>query len=364
LPTLLSQVLVAFIIEFDNEFEHRMPHSTTNHGSTADSPHAPWLASLVMWPNCMQFVDEKGISISELQRLARTTTNLNGMQRWGYVTITSDGPAKRTNKIHPDSIIRATKAGEKARAIWEPLFGEIENRWRSRFGNGTIERLRRSLWELVKQLDLELPDCLPILGYGLFSRLLDNKREAKTTLKEDRGSHLPLSALVSKPLLAFAIEFEREAHLSLAISGNVLRVLDEKGVRFRDLPLLTGVSKEAISMALGILQKRDMTVAEAERRGAHGKTIGLTAKGLMTQKGCRYLVRSAEERWRSGFGERTIENLREVLEKLVGDASPEQSPLFRGLEPYPDGWRASVRKPKTLPHFPMVLHRGGFPDGS
>ena len=35
-----------------------------------------------------------------------------------------------------------------------------------------------------------------------------------------------------------------------------------------------------------------------------------------------------------------------------------------GLQPYPDGWRAKVRAPETLPHHPMVLHRGGFPDGS
>jgi hypothetical protein len=52
------------------------------------------------------------------------------------------------------------------------------------------------------------------------------------------------------------------------------------------------------------------------------------------------------------------------FEALVGDATADSSPLFRGLEPYPDGWRASVRKPNTLPHYPMVLHRGGFPDGS
>ena len=37
---------------------------------------------------------------------------------------------------------------------------------------------------------------------------------------------------------------------------------------------------------------------------------------------------------------------------------------MRGLEPYPDNWRADVRPPQALPHYPMVLHRGGFPDGS
>jgi hypothetical protein len=35
LTALLSQVLVAFTIEFDNEFERQMPHRTTRHGSTA-----------------------------------------------------------------------------------------------------------------------------------------------------------------------------------------------------------------------------------------------------------------------------------------------------------------------------------------
>jgi hypothetical protein len=26
--------------------------------------------------------------------------------------------------------------------------------------------------------------------------------------------------------------------------------------------------------------------------------------------------------------------------------------LFGGPEPYPDNWRASVREPQTLPHYP------------
>jgi hypothetical protein len=40
------------------------------------------------------------------------------------------------------------------------------------------------------------------------------------------------------------------------------------------------------------------------------------------------------------------------------------SPLLAGLEPYPDNRRAAVPAPVTLPHYPMVLHRGGYPDGS
>jgi hypothetical protein len=34
------------------------------------------------------------------------------------------------------------------------------------------------------------------------------------------------------------------------------------------------------------------------------------------------------------------------------------------MRPYPGNWRLQVRPPVTLPHYPMVLHRGGYPDGS
>src|SRR5450631_1484032 len=70
LPTLLSHVLVAFTIEFDNEAERQIRHRTTKrglskdrsskHDSTADMRHAPWLVSRVMWSNCMQFVGGGG----------------------------------------------------------------------------------------------------------------------------------------------------------------------------------------------------------------------------------------------------------------------------------------------------------------
>lgn len=196
LSTLLSQVLVAFTIEFDNEFEHQMPHRTTNYGSTTGSRQAPWLVSLAMWSNCIQFVDEGGVTVGELQRLARTETNLAGMQRGGYIIIEPDLTGTKRKQLRPDAMIRLTPGGRKAQEVGRPLFDVIEKRWQSRFGTVVILNLRAS------------------------------------------------------------------------------------------------------------------------------------------------------------------------LERLVSIPSTQQSPLFKGLEPYPDGWRASVRKPDTLPHYPMVLHRGGFPDGS
>lgn len=361
LSTLLSQTLVAFTIELDNEFEHQMPHRTANHGSTAGSRHAPWLTSMAMWSTCLRFVGEEGVTAGELERLARTPANLNGMERWGYIVVEPDPADRRPKPPRSAWMIRATPAGRKAQEVWRPLFGAIEKRWQERFGRDEIGELRESLQALIRQIDVELPDCLPILGYGLFSRVPNPKRRAPGS---EEDSRLPLSALLSKVLLAFALEFESESDLSLAISANVVRVLDEKGVRIRDLPLLSGVSKEAISMAMGVLQKTGVAVVEPDQAGGRGKVARLTPEGREAQDAYRRLLGILEERWQARFGKDAVQTLRKSLERLAGEPTAQPSPLFRGLEPYPEGWRASVRKPNTLPHYPMVLHRGGFPDGS
>ena len=56
-----------------------------------------------------------------------------------------------------------------------------------------------------------------------------------------------LAALLSKVLLAFAIEFERESAVSLAICANVLPLVGEGGMRVRDVPRLAAAWKEAIA---------------------------------------------------------------------------------------------------------------------
>ena len=306
LPTLLSQVLVAFTIEFDNEFERQMPHRTTNHGATLGARAGPWLVSMAMWSNCMQFVGEEGMTVRELEDLARTPTNLNGMQRWGYIVVAPDPADGRQKPPQSAWIIRATPKGRMAQQVWRPLFGAIEERWQARFGTDEIGRLRESLWVLIGQIDLDLPDCLPILGYGLFSRGPGRARLAPAGRQDGDGSRLPLPALLSRVLLAFAIEFERESDLSLAVCANVVRVLDDMGVRVRDLPLLTGVSKEAISMALGFLRKKSVAVVEP------GNVVRLTPKGRGAQDAYRQLLGAIEERWQARFGQDNVRTLREV----------------------------------------------------
>lgn len=353
--------LVAFIIEFDNEFERQMPHWTTNHGG---SRKTPWLGSMELWWSCMRFVGEEGVRVRDLAKLARTGTNLNGMERWRYVEVRPDASDKRPKPPRSDWVIRATPGGLKAREVWRRLFGPMELRWRERFGADKIERLREALRAVISQFQVDLPDCLPILGYGMFSRVVEYPL-SNGTAAELEG--LPLPALLSKVLLAFAIAFERKCTVSLAISANIMRVLgdaEKGGVRVRDLPPLSGIAKESIAVALGYLQKRELVDVGTDTAGSRTKIARLTAEGKEAYQKHRRVIEAIEERWAERFGREQVSALRDALQVLVGDGTAEGSPLFRGLEPYPDGWRMQVPRPKTLPHYPMVTHRGGYPDGS
>jgi methyltransferase (TIGR00027 family) len=360
-PALLSQALVALTIELDNEAEHRLPHRTTNFGS-AGPGDGPWLVSLAMFENCLRFVTDQPITVRELETLARTGTNLDGMRRWGYLTI--DGTPQRIHqgRAGPGAVLRATSRGLRARETWLPLPALIEARWRERFGAEPIGQLRRSLEAIAARLDPGLPDCLPILGHVLFSRGPDPALPPR--LEPPDVAALPLSALLSRVLLAFALEYEAESATSLAVGANLLRVLRADGTRLRDLPSQTGISKEAMAWALGVLLRARLAVEEPDPAASRGKVARLTPAGLRARHLYRELLGTVQERWTQRFGSDTIGALRQPLEALTAAAEGQPPPLFQALEPYPDNWRASVRPPRTLPYYPMVLHRGGYPDGS
>jgi methyltransferase (TIGR00027 family) len=361
LSALLSQALVAFTIEFDNEGEHVIPHHTTNFGAAGHGDGA-WLVSMAMWENCMRFVAGEPVTVGELLRLARTRTNLDGMRRWGYLTI--DGTAKKIHKGNPgpDAVLRATDRGLRARQSWQPLTGLVEQRWLERFGQRQLTRLRDPLVAVTSQLDPGLPDCLPILGVDLLSHGPDPALPPRPEPVDVAG--LPLPALLARVLLTFAREYERESRLSLAVSANLLRVLGTEGIRRRDLPQPAGISKEAVAWVLGILIRRHLAVEEPDPAASRGKVVRLTARGLDAQRAYTECLTTFEDRWQERFGNDAVSALRQSLEPLATGSGGQPPPLFAGIKPYPGNWRAAVKPPVTLPYYPMVLHRGGYPDGS
>jgi hypothetical protein len=174
------------------------------------------------------------------------------------------------------------------------------------------------------------------------------------------SNDLSLVTLLAHALLGYTIDFEDGSPVSLPLSANVLRVLGETGVPVRELPLLAGVSKEAVEVSLTSLAKTDYVVVEGAP--ASKRTIRVTPAGARLQTDQRHLHSRIGKRWGA--------ELRTSLERIL-----DHPDLSAGLQPYPDGWRASklyaqrteavLADPRAgLPHYPMVLHRGGWPDGS
>ena len=260
LPTLLSHALVAFTIEFDNEAERGIPHYTTRHGATTSALPKPWLVSMAMYLNCIPFLDDDGMSARELVRAARAKTNFHGMVRWGYITIKPDLSHSRPKPPKADWIVRPTAAGRTAQEIWRPLIDVIEDHWKQRFGSKQVEQLISSLGALERRFELDLPDCLPILTHGLYS----NTAKYRTKSAQSAGPiEARLPVLLARALLALALEYESKSELSLAMSANAVRVLDRDDIPVRELPRISGVSKEAVAVALAFLAKRGYAVVES-----------------------------------------------------------------------------------------------------
>jgi hypothetical protein len=154
LPALLSQAFVALTIEVDNEAERSVPHTTTSFGATGE-PQSAWLTSLAMWSNCLRGLADAGaLTVAQLEHRCRMSTNLDGMRRWGYITVDGVGRVARgAPRPHANagSVLALTRRGCEAEAIWRPLPAVVERRWRDRFGNGAVDELRAALLAVARR---------------------------------------------------------------------------------------------------------------------------------------------------------------------------------------------------------------------
>ena len=367
LPALLSQALVAFTIEFDNEYEHRIPHQTTR--GPAAGARGPWLVSQAMWANFMRFIPPGGVRLGDVSALA-AITNLPGLQRWGYVTVEPDPADERAKPPRLDWVVRPTLAGQRAQSVWRPLTAEIERRWRDRFGPDQISALAGALRMLSRQTGLVLPPYLPVTGV----HRADHDAWLAAGRQAGRGVGPSLPALLCHALLAFALDVAGESPVTMVVGSGALRVLSPDPVPVADLPHRAGLSKEAISVALGMLQRGGYAVADPDPAAARGQVARLTSRGQQAQQDYQRLVSAVEQRWRDRFGADQIAGLADALRALFADGGG-QPRIAAGLRPYPGGWRAHAPylgrtevmladPAAALPHYPMVSHRGGYPDGS
>ena len=137
-----------------------------------------------------------------------------------------------------------------------------------------------------------------------------------------------------------------------------------------------GISKEAVGVSAGWLERRGYVVNEPVQAGGRGRQVRLTPRGEQARDDYHRLADRIGDGWRARSGVGVIDGLTGALRGLYAQPDGQQQPLIgAGLAPYPGGWRANppyqrrteamIADPAgTLPHYPMVTHRGGYPDGS
>ena len=86
------------------------------------------------------------------------------------------------------------------------------------------------------------------------------------------------------------------------------------------------------------------------------KEVELTGVGRQAAADASDAVDAVERNWPT--------EIRRCLEPLVGDGTVAGSALAEAIRSPEGTWRHRRPQPLTLPHHPVVSHRGGYPDGS
>lgn len=147
--------------------------------------------------------------------------------------------------------------------------------------------------------------------------------------KSRRGPKIPkvpLSALLSKALIGFTLDFDdrlRERARSLAINGappslsmwaDVLRFVGAEGVEVKRLPALSGLEKPAINIVIACLVRHGWVSIESQASDRGAKNVRYTLKGRKLSNVWPKLLADVERDWFRRFGKETA-TLRSSLEK-------------------------------------------------
>jgi hypothetical protein len=323
LSALLSQILVAHTVELDGEFERRMLEIGSRSARL----------SLVVWLNVLRFLADGPVTVRTLAARALTTSadaaaGLGCLERWGVIGLQ---PGKRTGfgsgrGIRGDWPVRLTASGERAVKIWRELIPEIDARWSKRFGD-EVTRLRRGLEAIERQVDLELPYGLPVAPLKL---------PEFGPRKSDAEDGLALPVLLSRVLLAFALDFEGESQAPISLCANAIRVLGDEPTPESDIPKRTGCSEETAGIGW---QHKPYIMAERDPARGRGKFVRLSEAGIKAQGGYYRRTREIEEKWKKEFGSAAKE-VRESLTALF-----KRGELSEGLKPPAGTTRAGAQTP-------------------
>ena len=354
LPTLLGRALGTFTRDYDRA-----------RGEDGAVPQLP------AWANVLRVIDAEGTDQNDIVRRAVVAKRIariavQRLERRGRLVVEArEVPGKRGKA----RIVMLTADGAAARARAQSLVATLQDEWRHRFGADAIDRLRDALASVVNRLPIELPHHVTGYGEGDPSvtggdfhaeqpgppRIPAHGQEWPVVLREagSDAQTLPLPALLSQALAAFAIDYDRERLGGLNRTSNFLRFVGDDGIPLERAQALGGVSGNSKT-----LHERHLdVVVEPGRPSDMTRRVYPTPKSRRARDAYPHLVMEIEDRWHAEYGE-VIPALRKVLETMGREPSAgerEGAPLAR-KEPSA-GEREGVPRPGNrldagLPDYP------------
>lgn len=297
-PTLLGRAIGAFNLDYDQ--------ARRGEGS---------LPQLGTWANVLRVVDVDGTDQRQLARRGvissrATEVMVNRLERLGRVAVERKEIEGKRGKT---KLVRLTASGEAGAALAAAAVDSVQAEWRLRFGNDAFDRLRDALSIVVNRLPVELPHYPA--GYGA----ADPSVTGGNYVPEDPGPpripahgqdwpvvlrkpgrdtrHLPLPALLSQVLAAFAIEYEREGFGSLPAVSNFLRFVGDDGVTLGRARALGGVSGNGKTLH----ERHKDVIVESGRPRDMSRRVFLTPKARRLRDAYPRLVMEIEDRWREQY---------------------------------------------------------------
>ena len=275
------------------------------------------IAQIGTWANALRVIDPEGTDQRQLVRRAVISKRVaevvvSRLEKRGRLAVeTQKVPGKRGKT----RVVHLTADGLAARTSAAALVDQIQNDCRQRFGNDCIDRLRDALASVVARLPVELPHYPTGYGAGDPSvtggdynpeqpgppRIPAHGQDWPVVLREppSDAARLPLPALLSQVLAAFAIDYERERLGSLQAASNFLRFVGDDGVTLERAQALGGVSGNGKT-----LHERHLdVVVEPGKARDRTRRVHLTPKSRRARDAYPHLVMQIESRWAEAYGD-------------------------------------------------------------
>ena len=106
--------------------------------------------------------------------------------------------------------------------------------------------------------------------------------------------------------------------------ATIIPLLDTQGIRPATLAIKAGVSKQAISQLIKILEKRDYALQMADRTDTRAKIVCLSERGVALREACADIRGELYQIAIQTLGQNTVEHMKRDLSTLMDRLMLEQ----------------------------------------